>query len=108
MVAKITVNELKAMSKENSGLKVVEALPAKYFNQGHLPNSVNIPLESSDEDIIKILPNKIETVVTYCSGPTCPNSGRLAQRLSELGYKRVFAFERGKEGWIQSGEELTK
>jgi len=72
------------MQKENPDLKVVEALPAKYFNQGHIPNALNIPLDSSDEEIKKLLPNIENTIVTYCTGPTCPNSGKFAEWLTWL------------------------
>lgn len=104
----INIKELKNLIGEGNELHLVEALPPKYFEQGHLPLAVNIPLESDDDLITMKLVNLQSTIVTYCTGKTCPNSGKLANRLRSLGYKNVFAFEGGKEEWVKSGNKLTR
>jgi len=46
---------------------------------------------------------KSTPIVTYCAGPTCPNSRIAAERLAALGYVDVRAYEGGKEEWIGAG-----
>lgn len=43
------------------------------------------------------LAGKATQVVTYCAGPTCPNSKMAVRRLEKLGYRHVRAYEGGKE-----------
>lgn len=104
----IEAKDLKERMDKNRNLVVIEALPSKYYAQGHLPNAVNMPLEMTDEEIKKLLPDTSSEIITYCSSSTCPNSGKLAERLSSLGYRNVVAFEAGKEGWTKSGFHLNK
>nr|WP_295899927.1 rhodanese-like domain-containing protein [uncultured Bdellovibrio sp.] len=108
MANTIDVQELKQKISQNKTLTLVEALPSQYFNQGHLPNAQNLPLEVTDEEIRSFLPNPNTEIVTYCSGPKCPNSMKLALRLNSLGYQKVYAFEQGKEGWVKAGNHLIK
>lgn len=103
----ITVEVLKKVILSENPI-LIEALPKKYFDQGHLPNAINIPLESSEIEITNALLDKSKTCITYCTGLTCPNSKKLAERLTQLGYINVFAFEEGKEGWVLSGSKLQR
>jgi len=48
-----------------------------------------------------------DIVIVYCSGPTCEDSGILANKLIEMGIKNVFVFKGGMEEWIGSGYEIT-
>lgn len=102
----IETNELKELVNEK-GIQLAEALPSRYFEQGHLPEAINIPLEASDEVIQKVLPDVLQTIVTYCTGITCPNARKLAMRLEALGYSDVRVYEGGKEAWIKSGSKLV-
>lgn len=93
---------------ESQNLILLEALPKKYFDQGHLPKAINVPLDISDEDVYRMLPDRSSVLITYCTGLTCPNSKKLAERLLNLGYNNVLAYEEGKEGWVRSGSKLER
>ncbi len=108
MANKIEIPELLKGVHEMRKFVFLEALPKKYFDQGHLPGAINIPLDMSDEDIRTSVPDYDALLVTYCTGITCPNSGKLSERLTQLGYRSVTVFEEGKEGWVKSGQHLTK
>lgn len=82
---------------------LLEALPAEYFNEGHLPGAANLPLDEIDTSIETLAPDKDATIVTYCTGTSCSNSLQAAERLRELGYRDVRAYEAGKEDWIEAG-----
>jgi rhodanese-related sulfurtransferase len=41
--------------------------------------------------------------VTYCSNPACPNSQRVAARLTALGYTNVRKYREGIEDWTEAG-----
>lgn len=82
---------------------IVEALPAPYYEDAHLPGALNLPHDSDDATIAAVLPDRDTTVVVYCSNLACQNSTILSRRLVQLGYSDVREYELGKEDWITAG-----
>jgi len=82
---------------------VVEALPAPYFEDAHLPGARNLPHDAPDATIAEVLPDREATVIVYCSNLACQNSTILSRRLAQLGYADVRDYEAGKEDWITAG-----
>lgn len=82
---------------------VVEALPAPYYDDAHLPGARNLPHDSDEATIAALLPDHDATVVVYCSNLACQNSTVLSRRLAQLGYTDVREYEGGKEDWITAG-----
>ena len=79
---------------------VVEVLGFAYFADAHLPGAINIPPDQVDRLAPRLLPDLDAEVVVYCSGAS-RNSEAAAQRLEELGYRRVLLYPAGKEDWIE-------
>ncbi|HEX6392745.1 MAG TPA: rhodanese-like domain-containing protein [Acidimicrobiales bacterium] len=82
---------------------LLEALPRNYFEAEHLPGARNMPRDEIDALASLLVPDKGAAVVTYCAGPSCPNSKIAAERLETLGYTEVYAYEGGKEEWLAAG-----
>ena len=82
---------------------VVEALPAPYYEDAHIPGAQNLPHDSDAATIAAALPDSDATVVVYCSNLACQNSTILSRRLVQLGYADVREYEGGKEDWITAG-----
>ena len=82
---------------------VVEALPAPYYDDAHLPGAHNLPHDSEDAAIAAVLPDRDAPVVVYCSNAACQNSTILSRRLVALGYTDVRKYEAGKEDWVNAG-----
>ena len=96
--------EHKLLLGEN--IKLVEALPAQYFEQGHLPGAVNMPLNAIDSVASRKLDNKDELIAVYCADTSCQNSHKAAQALRNLGYTNVQEYVEGKADWKQAGLPL--
>jgi rhodanese-related sulfurtransferase len=86
----------------DTGAVVVEALPAPYYEDAHLPGARNLPHDSDEATIAAVLPDRDATLVVYCSNVACPNSTLLSRRLVQLGYTDVRKYEAGKEDWISA------
>lgn len=88
---------------EAGAVTVVDALGGDYYAKQHLPGA--IPLVENDvaARAAVLLPNKDTPIVTYCSNPACPNSQRVADRLTALGYTNVRKYREGIEDWTSAG-----
>ncbi len=88
---------------EAGDVTVVEALPAKYYEDAHLPGAINIPHTEVRDLAPQLLPDKDAAIVTYCASTTCPNSEIAARVLTKLGYTNVREYVDGKADWQEAG-----
>ena len=102
MTTLISRDELHA--EINAGtVTVVDALGGDYYAARHLPGAV--PLVEADVATRAklILPDRSARIVTYCSNPGCPNSQRVADALTRLGYTNVRKYREGIDDWAGAG-----
>lgn len=102
----ITREEIIAAISAGEPLYILEALPSRYFDQGHLPGALNMPHDQVEQLAAQLLPDKSAKVIVYCASLACRNSGIACQALQKLGYSNVFEYEGGKEDWVSAGESL--
>lgn len=108
MTSPISRDELKRRLDGCDRPVVIEALPAKYFEEAHLPGAINIPHDAIDALAPTLLPDRNAEIVTYCASATCKNSDIAAERLTALGYRNVRAYREGKADWIAAGLPVEK
>lgn len=102
-VKTITFEEFFALHQSEKVL-VLDARPAFFYNLGHIPGAINVPRGSSAESLGKrdrqfrtaLAAGK--SIVTYCTGTTCPDARRLAGQISALGHP-VSIFSAGWHAW---------
>jgi rhodanese-related sulfurtransferase len=102
MTNTITREELQA-AIEAGDVTVVEALPAPYYEDAHLPGAINTPHTEVRDLPPALLPDKDAAIVTYCANTPCPNSGVAAKVLTKLGYTNVREYVEGKQDWREAG-----
>ena len=102
MTALISRDELKAGIDAGS-LTVVDALGGDYYAKQHLPGAIALVAAEVDAQAAALLPDRDAAIVTYCTGPSCPNSGQVADRLTALGYTNVRKYREGIEDWTAAG-----
>ncbi|MGY0236007.1 rhodanese-like domain-containing protein [Longispora urticae] len=105
MTTLITRHDL-AAAIEARTVTVLDALGAEYHARRHLPGA--LPLAPGDvaTRAADLLPDLDAAIVTYCSNPSCPNSGQVADRLTALGYTNVRKYREGIEDWAEAGLPL--
>ena len=108
MFNNISREEIKDTLDRREAIILVEALPEKYFNETHLPGAIQINYDEVDVKAPQLLPDKSAMIVVYCSNISCTNSGKTAERLSQLGYSNIFKYAEGKQGWIEAGLPVEK
>jgi len=87
---------------------LVEALPEKYYRDGHLPGARHLPHDEVDRLAATILPDKSAEVVVYCASRSCQNSHIAAAKLTQLGYENVTVYAGGKQDWSEAGLALER
>ena len=102
MTALISRDELKA-GIDACSLTVVGALGGDYYAKQHLPGAIALVAAEVDAQAAALLPDRDAAIVTYCTGPSCPNSGQVADRLTALGYTNVRKYREGIEDWTAAG-----
>ena len=93
---------------ESNAVTVVEALPASYYEEGHIPGAINIPHTEVRKLAPELLPDKDAAIVVYCANEPCPNSGIAAHVLTKLGYTNVRDYAEGKADWSSAGLPLEQ
>jgi len=102
MTALISRDALKAAIDAGT-VTVVDALGGDYYAKQHLPGAVALAPGDVDAMASAVLPDRDAAIVTYCTGPSCPNSGQVATRLTALGYANVRKYAEGIEDWTGAG-----
>jgi rhodanese-related sulfurtransferase len=102
MTTLISRDELRAEIDAGT-VTVVDALGGDYYARQHLPGAM--PLVEADVAIraADVLPDRSARIVTYCSNPGCPNSQRVADALTRLGYTNVRKYREGIDDWVTAG-----
>ncbi|MGE0769961.1 MAG: rhodanese-like domain-containing protein [Hyphomicrobiaceae bacterium] len=87
---------------------LIEALPERYFRDGHLPGALHMPHGNVSALAPGAIPDRTAEIVVYCASPSCRNSHIAAAALESLGYRSVSIYAGGKEDWQAAGLPLEQ
>ncbi|MEU4558886.1 rhodanese-like domain-containing protein [Actinoplanes sp. NPDC023936] len=102
MTALITREQLRAEIDAGT-VTVIDALGGDYYAQQHLPGAIALVEADVADRAGTLLPDRGAPIVTYCSNPACPNSQRVADKLTALGYTKVRKYREGIQDWVAAG-----
>jgi rhodanese-related sulfurtransferase len=106
MIKSVTRGEVQARIAANPSLVLLEALPAKYYDDGHLPGAKHFPHDRARELAATVVPDKATEIVVYCASGTCQNSHIAARVLEQIGYTNLAVYAGGKQDWLEGGARL--
>jgi len=87
---------------------LVEALPEKYYRDGHLPGARHLPDTEVATLADRVLPDTNAAIVVYCASATCQNSHIAAKLLEQRGYTDISVYAGGKQDWSEAGLAFEK
>jgi len=107
---KTVINRAELQQRLEAGVPtiVLEALPEKYYVDGHLPGALQLNHENVLQDAQRLAPDKNATIVVYCASDTCKNSDITATRLEAMGYEDVRVYVAGKKDWLEAGLPVVR
>ncbi len=83
----------------NKSLYVINVLDKESYEDCRIAGSINVPFDQV-ETFAKDL-DKSSEVVVYCANYMCTASGAAAQKLKDMGFENVWAYEGGTAEWYQ-------
>lgn len=93
----IATNE--ALEIIDNGAIVIDVRSIDEYNQGHIKNAINLPLDKIDT----IGYDKDTTIIVYCA--TGVRSLEAVNKLSDMGYTSLYNLDGGLINWGESLEE---
>ena len=106
MPKNIERDELHSLIANSGAAIVIEALPEKYFAEGHLPGAKHLPHDQVKDGAGIVAPDKDAAIVVYCANADCCNSHEAAADFEALGYADVSVYSGGKKDWQDAGFKL--
>jgi rhodanese-related sulfurtransferase len=103
MIKQLTLAQLQSRLAANPAITLLEALPEKYYQGGHLPGALHMPHDQVRQLASILVPDTSAEVVVYCASATCQNSHIAARILDQVGYGNVSVFTGGKQAWSEAG-----
>ena len=93
-------NEVKSSIAAQSA-QIIDARSATVYSQGHIPNAINLPANSSDAQIQEAITEIGENnpVIVYCADAGCSDSHTLGIKLSQHGHTNIKIYKEGWEEW---------
>jgi rhodanese-related sulfurtransferase len=95
---------LKAMKRSEL---LIDARTKQDYEKGHIDGAINIPVNSSPEEIKRVMSPFPATkrIIVYCQSSRCGFAKNIVQKLFRQGFQNVLLFQGGWEQWQQ---ELKK
>ena len=99
-------SELQSLLASGQPVRLLEALPPKYFQQGHLPGAKQLDFANAVSHASRLKLNAGDRIVVYCASDTCKNSHEAAAALGGAGFTDVAVYVGGKKDWTEAGFAL--
>jgi rhodanese-related sulfurtransferase len=101
-----------AFRMHGAGALFLDARRTAAYEAGHIAGARSIPIWEHDADarIGALRSDGIpfdKDIVVYCSGATCEDSARLAEKLALAGFFRLSLYKEGFPDWEQRGWPVT-
>ncbi len=98
----ISQEEALKIMEEEEGYIILDVRTKEEFDAGHIPEAVNIPVETIGDKEPEELPDKDQLLLIYCRSGN--RSKQASEKLVELGYTNILEFG-GINTWL--GEVVT-
>ena len=86
----IKMSEAKEIFEKEGDYIIVDVRRPDEFAKGHIPNAINIPNETIDQEEPEQLPDKDQDIYVYCRSGN--RSKQASQKLVEMGYTSIIEF----------------
>ena len=104
----IKTEDLNRRLSQGGGFQFWNVLTDEYYKNELIAGSRRVPIDQIGREVSNTKLPKDAEIVVYCAGPECPMSVQAAEKLLELGFTNVNAYEGGLEEWKAAGLDTVK
>ena len=100
------ISQQKLFEANSNNVVIVDVRTTEEFQQGHVPNAINVPLSNiiDNPDILTF--SKEKPIVLYCRSGY--RAGKAAEALQKYGYTNLRHLEGDMQGWSKAGLPVAK
>jgi rhodanese-related sulfurtransferase len=100
------ISQQELLAADSSNLVIVDVRTPEEFQQGHVPNAINVPLSEIIDNSAILLSSKDKSIVLYCRSGY--RAGKAAEALQKDGYQNLSHLEGDMQGWLKQGLAIEK
>jgi|TARA_B110000503_G_C7081535_1_gene385384 rhodanese-related sulfurtransferase len=100
------ISQQELFEANSNNVVIVDVRTTEEFQQGHVPNAINVPLSNiiDNPDILTF--SKEKPIVLYCRSGY--RAGKAAEALQKYGYTNLRHLEGDMQGWSKAGLPVAK
>ena len=100
----VSAENLKKMMDDKAHFILIDARKAEDYNKEHIVSAISLPAtDVNSETLQKIAPEVTTKLVFYCQNLRCQASHIAASKALGAGYKYLYEFGAGIDGWKELG-----
>jgi polyisoprenoid-binding protein YceI len=101
-------SELREWMQKDKRFILIDVLPKEIYEKRRLPGALSACVYevTFPDQIAAITQDKDGEIVLYGSSAESRDAAEAAEKLTRLGYKKVYALDGGVDGWLKSGHSL--
>jgi rhodanese-related sulfurtransferase len=103
-VSNISQQEL--LEADTNNLVIVDVRTPEEFQQGHVPNAINVPLSEIIDNPAILTSSKEKPIVLYCRSGY--RAGKAAEALHKNGHQNLQHLEGDMQSWLKAGLPVEK
>ena len=86
----VSMNDIVKIMEENKDYVIVDVRTPDEYEEGHIPNAINIQNETINETVYNKLKDKNQLILIYCRSGS--RSRQAAYKMQKLGYTNIVEF----------------
>ncbi len=100
------IGQQELLVADSNNVAIIDVRTPEEFQQGHVPNAINVPLSKIIGDPTVLTFSKEKIIVLYCRSGY--RAGKAAEALEEDGYQNLRHLEGDMRGWLKAGLSIEK
>jgi phage shock protein E len=100
------INQQELLGADTSNFVIVDVRTPEEFQQGHVPNAINVPLGKIIENPAILTSSKGKPIVLYCRSGY--RAGKAAEALHKDGHQNLRHLDGDMQGWLKAGLPIEK
>ena len=97
----IDISQQELLNADTKNVVIVDVRTLEEFQQGHVPNAINVPLSEIIDNTAVLTSFKEKTIILYCRSGR--RAGKAAKALFEDGYQNLSHLEGDMQAWLKAG-----